>query len=63
MLTFVLIFTFSLTNVVIGLPPIILRQPVESEVFFKVTSNQVEKQKQQFELVCEAEATPKPKYS
>lgn len=62
MLTFLLICTllFSASNFVNGFAPIIVKQPLESEIFFKVTN---ERQRQQdFVLVCEAEATPKPKY-
>jgi hypothetical protein len=59
MLTFLLIFSLLLCKLVNGLPPIIVKQPVESEVFFKITN---ERQKQQeFVLVCEAEGEPKPK--
>jgi hypothetical protein len=58
MLSLVL-FSTTLVFAVIGLPPVIIKQPVDVEIFFKVSlSGAVHKP---FEIECEAEGDPAPK--
>jgi hypothetical protein len=42
---------------VIGLPPVIIKQPVDAEIFFKVNGDRP----RSFEIECEADGDPKPK--
>lgn len=44
---------------VIGLPPVMIRQPVESELLYKVSTNGDSRQKA-FELPCDADGDPFP---
>jgi hypothetical protein len=43
----------------VGFPPVMVKQPVESEILFKVSLN-VNRSKS-FEILCEADGEPKPK--
>lgn len=57
MLTLVLLSAMLVIGV-IGAPPVMIQQPVESETLFKVSPN-VDRQKA-FELPCEADGDPFP---
>lgn len=60
LLMFGLILLSALLVLVVGaLPPVIIRQPVESEILFKVSLN--ENRQRAFEVECEADGDPKPK--
>lgn len=56
-----LILTLLLTDV-IGLPPILVKQPVESKIYFKVVNDASGRPHRKFELTCECDATPQAKY-
>jgi neuronal cell adhesion molecule len=60
MLSLILLFSTTLLVIaVIGLPPVIIKQPVDAEIFFKVSlSGNGHKP---FEIECEAVGDPAPK--
>lgn len=56
MLSLVL-FSTTLVIAVIGLPPVIIKQPVDAEIYFKVNGDRPKP----FEIECEADGDPLPK--
>jgi hypothetical protein len=56
MLSLILLST-TLVIAVIGLPPVIIKQPVDAEIFFKVSADR----HRPFEIECEADGDPEPK--
>ena len=52
-----ILFSTNLVIAVIGLPPVIIKQPVDAEIYFKVHSDRPKP----FEIECEADGDPKPK--
>lgn len=52
----VLLFSTVLVIGVVGLPPVIVRQPVESKIFFKTSLSKP----RSFMIECEADGDPKP---
>jgi hypothetical protein len=56
MLSLILLST-TLVIAVIGLPPVIIKQPVDAEIFFKVSGDR----HRSFEIECEADGDPEPK--
>lgn len=51
---------FSTTVIaVIGLPPVIIKQPVDTEILFKVSLSG--DRHRSFEIECEADGDPSPK--
>lgn len=54
-----ILFSTTLVIAVIGLPPVIIKQPVDAEIFFKVSLGG--DRHKSFEIECEAAGDPKPK--
>lgn len=54
-----ILFSTTLVIAVIGLPPVIVKQPVDAEILFKVSLSG--DRHKSFELDCEAVGDPKPK--
>jgi hypothetical protein len=50
-----ILFSTTLVIAVIGLPPVIIKQPVDAQIFFKVNGAG------SFEIECEADGDPRPK--
>lgn len=54
-----ILFSTTLVIAVIGLPPVIIKQPVDAEILFKVSLS--DDRHRSFQIECEAVGDPAPK--